>query len=106
MRERKVGIGPRADRDIRRLGSYIAAFGGPLTAERYVERLYAFVTRLDVATERGTARDDIHPGLRLIPFEKSAMVAILIGDDAATIVRIFYRGEDWESSLRRHFSSR
>jgi plasmid stabilization system protein ParE len=106
MRQRLIKVGPHADADIRFLGSRIAAFGIPLTAERYVERLYAFVMRLDIATERGTALTDIHPDLRLIPFEKSATIAVLVGEDAATVVRVFYGGEDWEGSLRRQFAGR
>jgi toxin ParE1/3/4 len=103
MKRRAVKIGPRAAADLRRIGRYIAHFGAPISAERYVGRLYEFSMRLDLAAERGLDRSDIRPGLRVIGFEKSAVAAVLVTDDVATVVRVFFHGENWEGALRRMY---
>jgi plasmid stabilization system protein ParE len=106
MKERRVKVGPRAAADLRRIGRYIAHFGMPLTAERYVERLGDFIMRLDLAAERGEPRPDIFPTLRVIPFETSATIAAIISDDTVTVMRVFYRGQNWERALRRDLGRR
>jgi toxin ParE1/3/4 len=103
MKSREVRVGPRADKDIRRIGAYIASEGAPETAVGYVLRISEFVMRLDMASERGQARDDIRSGLRVIPFEKSALVAVLVDATRVQVVRVFYRGQNWERALRSQF---
>lgn len=106
MKQRAVIIGRRADADIRRFGRYIAHFGAPATAERYVERLYKHIIGLDIATERGIRRGDIAPGLHIIAFERSATLAVLVEDKKAVVIRVFYRGQNWERALRHQFGKR
>jgi plasmid stabilization system protein ParE len=106
VKRRAIKVGPRAGTDIRRMGRYIARFGAPRTAEGYVARLYDFVMRLDIATERGSERSDIHPNLRIVAFEKSAIVALLVSESTAIVVRVFYRGQDWEAALHDQFDTR
>jgi plasmid stabilization system protein ParE len=96
LRRRAIEVGPRAAADIRRLGRYIAHFGAPRTAETYVRRL-------DIATGRGLDRADIYEGLRIIAFEKSAIMAVLVGDDSET-VHVFYRRQDWEDALQKQYA--
>ncbi len=106
MKQRAVVVGLRADRDIRKIGAYIAGASGQITAGAYVARLQDFALRLDLASERGTSRDDICPGLRIIPFENSANLAILAEDNTAVLMRVFYRGKNWERELRAQFRRR
>ena len=54
-------------------------------------------------SQRGVDRNDIREGLRIIAFEKVAVLAMLVTDDAATVVRVFYHGQDWEGPLRRQY---
>jgi plasmid stabilization system protein ParE len=103
MKRRMVRVGPRADADIRGIGSYIAYLGAPESGVGYVLRLSEFVLRLDMASERGQARDDIKAGLRVIPFEKSAAIAVVVSDTLVQVVRVFYRGQNWERALRSQF---
>lgn len=62
-----------------------------------------FVLRLDIGAERGRAFDDIKQGLRVIPFEKSATIAVIVSETRVQVARVFYRGQDWERSLRSQF---
>jgi toxin ParE1/3/4 len=40
------------------------------------------------------------PGLRTIPFERSAVIAYLIEDNKIRITNVFYGGRDFEAFLR------
>lgn len=56
--------------------------------------------RLDLASERGTARDDISDGLRIVGFEKRVIMALRMEFGVVVIMRVFYGGQDWERQLR------
>ena len=43
---------------------------------------------------RGTKRDDLRAGLRLIGFERRVTIAFSVEGDTVVIVRIFYAGRD------------
>jgi toxin ParE1/3/4 len=49
----------------------------------------------------GVARDDLQPGLRTIPFEHSAVIAYVVGDDQVSVTNVFYGGRDYEALYRR-----
>jgi plasmid stabilization system protein ParE len=103
MRVRAVRVGPRAAADIRRIGSYIAYLGAPESSVGYIGRMMEFVLRLDIGAERGRAFNDIKLGLRVIAFEQSATIAVIVSEKRVQVVRVFYRGQDWERSLRSQF---
>ena len=42
---------------------------------------------------------DLGPGIRIAPFEHSAVVAYRVEDDAVEIVNVFYGGRDYEAAL-------
>ena len=105
MRTRLVRIGPMASADIGGIGDYLAHFVSPLNGEQFLDRISDFVWNLDIAAQRGLDRSDIHPGLRVIAFERKAHLAAVVTDEAVTVVRVFHRGQDWEEPLRRMFKS-
>jgi plasmid stabilization system protein ParE len=49
---------------------------------------------------RGSLRDHIRPGLRVIGFRRRVSIAFTVDQDAATILGIFYGGQDYEAALR------
>ena len=49
----------------------------------------------------GTARDDILPGLRMVPFERSAVVLYMLETNRVRVTNIFYGGRDYEALLRK-----
>ena len=49
----------------------------------------------------GTARDDILPGLRMVPFERSAVILYMVEPDRIRITNIFYGGRDYEALMRQ-----
>ena len=48
----------------------------------------------------GRPRDDLEPGLRTIPFERSAVIAYKVEDDRVRIGNVFYGGRNFEALYR------
>ena len=100
MRRRDVVFAPEAVDDLVRLYEWIANAAGPDTAMAYVERLEAYCLGFDLASERGTLRGDVRPGLRIVGFERRITIAFVVDDQSVTVLRLFYGGRDWEPVLR------
>jgi len=97
VRQRAVSFAPEAEDDLLRLYDWIAERAGAGVAIGYIDRIESFCARLDIASERGMARDDIRAGLRIVGFERRVTVAFTIAGDEVQILRLFYGGSDWES---------
>jgi toxin ParE1/3/4 len=97
---RKVIFAPEARDDLFSLYSYVANQSGPEIAIGYINRIEAYCLRFDVAGERGTRRDDLRPGLRIVGFERRITIAFHVDPQTVTIDRIFYAGRDIERIFR------
>ncbi|RDJ25014.1 type II toxin-antitoxin system RelE/ParE family toxin [Bosea caraganae] len=91
---------PRALQHIENLHAYLTDQASELTADRYVGRIVAYCQRLDVFPLRGTRRDDIIPGLRIIGFEHRVNIAFIATAETVLIEGVFYGGQDYEASFR------
>lgn len=100
MKRQKVGLAPQASRDLQRIVRWIASRGAPESASSYAARIRGHIERLDLGAERGTARGDLRPGMRMLGFERRIMLAVAVFDDRVTVLRIFYGGQDWEGAMR------
>lgn len=100
MKTRQVVIDPDAKEDLRDLYHWIAASGSPNSALNYLLRIQDFIDGLDIAAERGTALDEVDPGLRSIPFE-SVILAVRVTETTATVARVFHYSRDWMKQLQR-----
>ena len=90
----EVVFAPEAQLDLLDLYDVIAENGDDERALAYVERIQAACLRLAVFPERGTRRDDIRPGLRVIGFERRVVIAFHVGTERVTIDRVLYGGRD------------
>lgn len=90
---RKVIFRPPAEADLRDLYEYIER-DSPTSASRFVERIEAHCMGLGDFSERGTRRDDLKPGMRIIGFERRVAIALVVLDDSVEIARILYGGRD------------
>ena len=72
----------------------------PETAQRFTSRLVQACLRIGDVPSGGRPRDDLLPGLRMVPFEKRAVIAYVIKDGTVEITNVFYGGRDYESLLR------
>lgn len=72
---------------------------GTDVAIAYIERIEAFCRDLDLASERGSLRDDIRPGLRVLGFERRLTIAIMVDAGRVSVLRLFYGGQNWATKL-------
>jgi plasmid stabilization system protein ParE len=68
-------------------------------AAAYLARLRIWFEGFAFAGERGTRRDDVRPGLRLIGFERRATAAFTVDASRVVFLRVFYGGRDLEAAL-------
>lgn len=99
MKARAVVLSPRAKSDLQWIYDTVETAAGPAVALRYVERIAAFCQHLELGGERGSRRDDVRPGLRVIGFERRIAVAFTVEPDRVMVLRLFYGGADWEGSF-------
>ncbi len=100
MKRRRVVYAPDAATDLDTIYDYIADAAGTTVAAGYEERVRCFCDGLDLGAERGSLRDDIRPGLRVVGFERRIAVAFAVEEDRVVVLRILSGGRDWSSALR------
>lgn len=81
------------------LYGHIAEASGPRRAEAYVQRIVAYCESFGEFPERGTKRDDLHPGLRTIGFRRRVLIAFAVYPESVVIHGIFYGGQDYEAAF-------
>ncbi|MDQ6432439.1 type II toxin-antitoxin system RelE/ParE family toxin [Mesorhizobium sp. LHD-90] len=99
MRRRTVDYSLRANRDFAWIYGTVAEVGGTRIAFNYVQRVRAFCEKLEYGSERGTRRDELRPGLRVVGFERRISVAFMVEPERVVILRVFYGGMDWENEF-------
>jgi len=96
----KVSFRPEAEADLFALYHYISDRSGPMRAGDYITRIETACMALATFPERGTKRDDLEPGVRTVPFERSAVIAYKVESDQVRIGNIFYGGRNFEALYR------
>jgi toxin ParE1/3/4 len=66
---------------------------------RYLGRIQAYCSGLREFPARGTRRDDVLEGLRIIGFERRVSIAFRIVGTGVVILRVLYGGRQFESSV-------
>ena len=94
-----VWFSPEAIDDLERMHTHIAPRAGARVASAYVSRIYQYCISMGIFPQRGTRRDDLWQGLRLVGFERKATIAIEVMPNEVRIMRIFGRGQDVEAEL-------
>ncbi|MCJ2012385.1 type II toxin-antitoxin system RelE/ParE family toxin [Methylobacterium sp. J-076] len=100
MKRRQILYTAEAATDLDAIYDLIAEGSDPRVAVRYEQRIRTFCDALEYGAERGSLRDDVRPGLRIIGLERRVTVAFTVEGERVVILRIFYRGRDWGSALR------
>jgi plasmid stabilization system protein ParE len=67
-------------------------------ARAYAMRIRTFLDGFDSFPERGSVRDHIRPGLRIVGFERRVSVAFLVENEEVVILRVLYAGRQFESA--------
>ena len=100
MKGREVVFTPEAQRDLQQLHDWIAERAGDEVALGYIQRLESYCLGLTIASQRGRRRNDLHPGLRIVGFERRVAIAFFVEPDVVVISRLHYGGKNW--SRRSH----
>jgi toxin ParE1/3/4 len=87
--------------DLDRIYAIVAEASSPTTADRYDSRIRAFCERLEHGSERGTLRENVRPGLRVVGFQRRVTVAFVVEPERVVILRLFYGGANWADELAR-----
>ena len=84
---------------------WLIGHAGPTAAVRRLAEIEAAVDSLARLPHKGTIRNEIAPGLRVIPAGRKAVIAFAVDDAAREVLihAITYAGADWmsRSKLRR-----
>ena len=99
MIRRSVSYAPEALDDLSSLYDWIEGRTSPETAFSYMARLLAHLESFDLGAERGTRRDDIRPGLRIVGFERRVTIAFAVDETRVLILRLFYGGLNWAETI-------
>lgn len=95
----RIVFAPEAQADLLDLYDYIAEQGSPERAMAYIARIEALCRGLATFPERGTRRDEIRPGLRVMGFARRVAIAFHVDEDVVTIDRVLYGGRDIGGAL-------
>jgi toxin ParE1/3/4 len=72
-----------------------------VTASSYTDRIFSRCESIGHAPFGGVARPDIASGIRMVPFEHSAVILYVVTDETVVITNVFAGGRDYEAILRR-----
>jgi toxin ParE1/3/4 len=97
--KRTVTFRPAAEEDLNDLYDYIASKSNGVVAFSYIQRIENACFRLGEFPERGSRRDDLYQGVRVVGFEPRISIAFLADEKTVRIVRIFYGGRDLEGAF-------
>ena len=100
MKAKRIVFRPEAEADIFDLYDYVAQASSSLKiAFEFTERVRNTCMKLEHFPERGTMRNEIKNGLRILIHERNTVIAYFITDDNVEITNIFHGGRDWESII-------
>ncbi|MGV1872874.1 type II toxin-antitoxin system RelE/ParE family toxin [Agrobacterium rosae] len=102
MKRYDVRLSPEAETDLVDIYQYVrVASQSPAVARQYLDRVTSYLSSFDVFPERGSLRNDIRPGLRVVGFERTISVAFIIEDESVIILRVGQNGQQLNLSDTR-----
>ncbi|MFA5966405.1 MAG: type II toxin-antitoxin system RelE/ParE family toxin [Sphingomonas sp.] len=99
MRSYRIILTPEARDQLDRLHGYIADAAGDDIASGFVDGIIDHIAGLAAFPKRGTARDDIRPGLRTIGWRRRVTIAFVVEEREVVVIGVFYGGRDFETLL-------
>lgn len=99
MKSRTVSFSEKAQQDLLDLELWLETQTTKKLARSYTDRLVECCLRLDMASHRGTNRDDLLPNLRTTGFERRVTIAFVVDENEVMIMRLSSAGRDWEADF-------
>jgi toxin ParE1/3/4 len=96
---RRVILLERALADIEAIHDFIER-DSPANARRFVQRVEAFCLSLGDFPERGTKREDLGAGIRVLGFKRRVTIIMAVSAETVEVLRVLYGGRDFERLLR------
>ncbi|MGV3552492.1 type II toxin-antitoxin system RelE/ParE family toxin [Rhizobium sp.] len=96
----KAVLSPHAEQQLEDLLELIASDSGLDRAEKFVGSIIAYCQGFSTFPKRGTRRDDVRPGMRIVGFRRLASIVFTVEDDSVVFLAIYYGGQDFEDDLR------
>lgn len=100
LEEYLVRLSTDAEHDLWEIQEFLKGVASAKTASIYVDRILDYLATFSHFPERGTLRNEIRPGLRIVGFEKRISVAFVVEEDCVTILRILYAGRNWPQEAK------
>lgn len=100
MRSLPVRFREEAIADLEEIAAYLVGQEAHETVVlSYIGRIRKQCEKIGDVPEGYAPRPDLGPGIRLAPFERSAVIAFRIAQDGVEIVNVFYGGRDYAALL-------
>lgn len=98
MERYNIRLTDEAELDLARIYGFIRKkSASSIIARNYVARIRVFLDEFQDFPERGSLRDHVRPGLRIIGFERRVSVAFVVEPTEVAILRILYAGQHFEN---------
>ena len=95
-----VRIRAQAHQDIKDIFDWIVSESNyPSIAEKFVNRIYDLCETLSEFPLKGPARDDLKRGVRILTFERKAVIIYRVLAGEVEVLNIFHGGRDWEAII-------
>lgn len=102
MKRYEVRLLPLALADIESIYLYVLEQSlNAAVAAGFTDRIVERIERIGDAPRGGAPRPDLGDGIRLVPFERSAVIVYRVNDETVEVVNVFYGGRDFESIFRQ-----
>ena len=100
MTRMTVRLRAQAHQDVKDIFDWIVSESDyPSIAENLVNRIYSHCETIGEFPLKGRARNDLQQGLRILAFERKAIIAYRVLADEVEVTNIFYGGRDWEAII-------
>lgn len=100
MRSLPVRLREEALADLEEILTHLVDSGADdAVVDGFVDRIRQKCFSIGHMPEGYPARPDLGSGIRLVPFERSAVIAYRIEEEAVEIVNVFYGGRDYAALL-------
>jgi toxin ParE1/3/4 len=95
-----VRLRAQAHQDIKDIFDWIVSQSSyPPVAEKFVSRIYEKCETLGHFPMKGVARDDLQQGMRILGFERKAVIAYRVLANEVDVTNVFYGGRHWETII-------
>ena len=95
----RVVFAPEAEAGLAAIFDYLSERGGASRALAFTERIVEACRRLALFPVRGTIRNDVRPGVRVIGVARRVSVGFFVKGDTVTILRVLSGGRDVWAAL-------